>query len=80
MFDARLKENSMKGNQSKKAKRDVAIQKIFTFAQEKKRITNEQVRDLLHISQSTASDYLSDLVNRGMLKVEGKGKATVYLF
>ncbi len=80
MFDARLKENSIKGNQAKKAKRDEAIQKIFTFAQEKKRITNEQVRDLLHISQSTASDYLSDLVNRGMLKVEGKGKATVYLF
>ncbi len=80
MFDARLKENSMKGNQAKKAKRDEAIQKIFTFAQEKKRITNEQVRDLLHISQSTASDYLSDLVNRGMLKTEGKGKATVYPF
>lgn len=80
IFDARLKENSIKGNQVKKAKRDEAIQKIYSFAQEKKRITNEQVRDLLHVSQSTASDYLSDLVNRGMLKVEGKGKATVYLF
>ena len=80
MFDARIKENSIKGNQTKKAKRDEAIQKIFTFAQEKKRITNEQIRDLLHVSQSTATDYLSDLVNRGMLKVEGKGKATVYIF
>jgi len=80
MFDARIKENSMKGNKAKKEKRDEAIQKIYAFAQEKKKITNEQVRDLLHISQSTASDYLSDLVNRGMLKVEGKGKATVYLF
>lgn len=80
MFDARLKENSIKGNQAKKAKRDEAIQKIFTFAQEKKRITNEQIRDLLHVSQSTATDYLSQLVSRGMLKTEGKGKATVYLF
>ena len=80
MFDARIKENSMKCNQVKKEKRDEAIQRIYTFAQVKKRITNEHVRDLLHISQSTASDYLSDLVNRGMLKVEGKGKATVYLF
>ena len=80
MFDARIKENSIKGNAAKKAKRDEAIQKIFSFVQEKKRITNEQVRDLLRISQSTATDYLSDLVNRGMLKVEGKGKATVYLF
>ncbi len=80
MFDARLKENSVKGNQAKKVKRDEAIQKIYSFAQEKKRITNEQVRDFLHVSQSTASDYLSDLVNRGMLKIEGKGKATVYVF
>lgn len=80
MFDARIKENSMKGNQAKKEKRDEAVQKIYAFAQEKKRVTNEQIRDLLHISQSTASDYLSDLVNRGMLKVEGNGKATVYLF
>ncbi len=80
MFDAKIKENSIKGNEAKKTKRDDAIQKIFSFAQEKKRVTNEQIRDLLHISQSTATDYLSDLVNRGMLKVEGKGKATVYLF
>jgi len=80
MFDARVKENSIKGNQAKKAKRDEALQKIFNFAQEKKKITNEQARDLLHISQSTATEYLTDLVSRGMLKVEGKGKATVYLF
>ena len=80
MFDARLKENSVKGNQAKKDKRNEAIQKIFALAQEKKRITNEQVRDLLRISQSTATDYLSDLVNRGMLKTEGKGRATVYVF
>lgn len=80
MFDARQKENSAKGNQAKKAKRDEALQKIFMVAQEKKRITNEQVRDILHISQSTASTYLTELVTRGMLKVEGKGKATVYTF
>ena len=80
MFDARLKENSIKGNQAKKEKRDEALQKIFSFAQEKKKITNEQVRDLLHISQSSATNYLSDLIKRGMLKIEGKGKATVYLY
>lgn len=80
MFDARQKENSAKGNQAKKAKRDEALQKIFTVAQEKKRITNEQVRDILHISQSAASSYLTELVTRGMLKIEGKGKATTYVF
>jgi len=80
LFDARQKENSIKGNQAKKTKRDESLQKIFMVAQEKKRITNEQVRDLLHISQSTASVYLTELVTRGMLKVEGKGKATVYVF
>ncbi len=78
IFDARLKENSIKGNEAKRAKRNEAIQKIFSFAQVKKKVTNEQIRDLLRVSQSTATDYLSDLVNRGMLKVEGKGKATVY--
>ncbi len=78
IFDARLKKNSIKGNEAKRAKRNEAIQKIFSFAQVKKKVTNEQIRDLLRVSQSTATDYLSDLVNRGMLKVEGKGKATVY--
>lgn len=37
MFDARVKENSIKGNQAKNAKRDEALQKIFTFAQEKRK-------------------------------------------
>ena len=37
MFDARLKENSIKGNQAKKEKRDEALQKIFSFAQEKRK-------------------------------------------
>ena len=69
-----------KGNPAKQAQKEASLQKIFAFAQEKKRITNQQVRDLLHISQSTATNYLSALVNRGMLRVEGKGKATVYLF
>lgn len=80
MFDARVKENSIKGNQVKKERREQALQKIMQYAQEKKRVTNEQIRDLLRVSQSTASEYLMDLVNRGMLKTEGKGKATVYVF
>lgn len=80
MFDARIKENSLKGNQAKRDKREEAIQKILSFAQEKKRITNEQVRDLLRVSQSTATEYLSELVNGGMLKTEGKGRATIYTY
>ena len=69
-----------KGNPAKQAEKEASLQKVFIFAQEKKRITNAQVRDLLHISQSTATHYLSALVQRGMLRVEGKGKATVYLY
>jgi len=80
MFDARVKENAIKGNQVKKEHHEQALQKIYTRVQEKKRITNEEIRDLLHVSQSTASNYATDLVRRGMLKTEGKGKATVYTY
>lgn len=62
MFDARVKENSIKGNQVKKEHREQALQKIMQYAQEKKRVTNEQIRDLLHVSQSTASEYLMDFL------------------
>jgi Mn-dependent DtxR family transcriptional regulator len=56
------------------------LQQIMEFAQKKQKIKNEDIRDLLHISQSTATEYLTDLVNSGMLKVEGKGRATTYIY
>jgi murein DD-endopeptidase MepM/ murein hydrolase activator NlpD len=75
-----IKTNSAKGNEAKKAKRNSHLQQIMEFAQKKQKIKNEDIRDLLHISQSTATEYLTDLVSRGMLKVEGKGRATTYIY
>ena len=80
MFDARVKENQMKGNAARTAKKDEHLQKIMMFAQEKRSITNEQVRELLHVSQSTATAYLQTLVSGGQLRVDGKAKNTVYLY
>ncbi len=55
-----------------------ALNQIVEFAR-KKQINNQDVRDLLQVSQSTASNYLSELVKRGKLKVEGRARATSYL-
>lgn len=41
-------------------------------------VNNQDIRDILHVGQSTVSDYLKILVSQGVLKPEGKGKATVY--
>ena len=54
--------------------------KIEKLIEEKKQINNDNVRELLHVSQSTATNYLEDLVKRGTIKTDGKGKATVYHF
>ena len=79
-----LKEQQAKfrvlGNQAKTEQHDQNLQKIMSFAQEKKIITNEQVRDFLHVSQSTATNYLTELVSKGLLRTEGKAKATVYVY
>lgn len=48
----------------KKAK----LEKIVKLAREKKSITNDQVEKLLHISDATATRYLSALVKQGRLR------------
>lgn len=54
------------------------LNRILEFVKEKKVITNDDVRDFLHVSQSTATNYLTELVNRGMLKREGERGGTKY--
>ena len=68
------------GNQAKTQQHEDNIKKIIVYAQEKKQIDNQQVRDLLHVSQSTATNYLTELVNKGILRIDKKAKATVYLY
>ena len=54
------------------------LNKLLDFAKDKKVITNDDARDFLHISQSTATNYLSELVKRGSIKREGKRGGTKY--
>ena len=68
----------LKANQTRQTKREENLMKIKQLVETKKQINNDDVRELLHVAQSTATNYLEDLVNRGTIKIEGKGKATVY--
>lgn len=55
-------------NEARTQRKKDNLYKIVEFVQEKKSVTNYDIRDLLRVSQSTATNYLTDLVNRGMLK------------
>lgn len=52
--------------------------KAIRYLQEKEKITNREYRDLCEVGSDTAHRDLSDLVQRGILKREGKGSATYY--
>lgn len=65
-------------NEARAKKKTDNLNKILEFVREKKVATNDDVRDLLHISQSTATNYLAELANRGMLKREGERGGTKY--
>ena len=55
------------------------IDKIMEALKEKDRITNDEVEKLLHVSDATATRYLSDLEKEGKIKQVGKtGIAVVY--
>lgn len=73
-----LDDRRLKANEARKTKQQEHLQAIEKLVNEKKEITNQDVRDLTHVSQSTATEYLSMLVKSGTIKMQGKGKATVY--
>ncbi len=58
----------------KKAK----LEKIMKLANEKKVITNDDVEKLLHVSDATATRYLSTLVKQNRLKVSGNRRSVRY--
>lgn len=67
-------------NKARAKKKTDNLNRVLEFARERKVVTNDDVRNLLHVSQSTATNYLTELVNRGMLKREGKRGSTKYVF
>jgi murein DD-endopeptidase MepM/ murein hydrolase activator NlpD len=73
-----LEARRLKANEVRKENRQEHLVAIEKFLGQKPEITNQDVRDLVHVSQTTATEYLSTLVKSGRIKTEGKGKATVY--
>ena len=56
------------------------LDKILEFVSTKGSVTNDQVEKLLHVSDATATRYLTQLEKEGKLKQEGKtGKSVKYL-
>jgi len=79
-FKTELDARRLKANQARQTKREENLMRIEKLLKEKKQINNDDVRELLHVSQSTATNYMEDLVKRGTIKLNGKGKATTYSY
>lgn len=77
MVRERLLENKKKADEARAQRRKDKLNRIVGLAK-KKEINNLDVRDLLQVSQSTATDYLTELSKSGRLKLEKKARATVY--
>lgn len=65
-------------NDARTQKKKDNLDKILVFVREKKIVTNDDIRDFLRISQSTASNYLTEMANNGKLKRQGERGGTKY--
>ncbi|MBF8250172.1 MAG: peptidase family protein [Candidatus Levybacteria bacterium] len=74
---SKLLENKKKADEARSQRRKDNLNQIVELAK-KKEINNQDVRDLLQVSQSTATNYLTELAKSGRLKSEKKAKAKVY--
>jgi len=77
-MDEKVKELLQKANEKRKQNKEDNLKRLLDFAKEKKVITNDDVRDSLHVSQSTATNYLSELVKRESVLREGTRGGTKY--
>jgi len=77
-FKIELDSRRQKANEARSQKKEDHLTKIFDLVRDKKVVTNEDVRDFLHVSQSTATNYLTEMANRGMLKKEGERGGAKY--
>mgnify|MGYP001590605232 CR=1 FL=1 len=76
--DKKVSELLQNANLVRKQRRESNVIQILELARKKGHIDNQDVRDLLQVSQSTATNYVSELVKSGKLKKEKKARATVY--
>jgi len=72
-----LDELRNKANKERQDRKQEHLSEVEKLAKSKS-INNDDVRELLHVSQSTATNYLEELTKQGKLKKSGKAKATTY--
>ena len=72
-----LDELRAKANKERQDRKQEHLSEVEKLAKSKQ-INNDDVRELLHVSQSTATNYLEELTKQGKLKKSGKAKATTY--
>ncbi len=58
-------------NKSRRDRKEKNLVKIIDYLKQNQVATNNEVRDLLQVSQSSATNYLAELTKRGMVKREG---------
>lgn len=71
--------SSVVGNTAKQERVKKKLENIIEFLNTKGKVTNDEVEKLLHVSDATATRYLSQLEKEGKIKQEGRtGKSVSY--
>ncbi len=60
-------------------KKEATLAKVMDLARDAKRITNDDIVRKIHVSDKSASRYAKILVERGLLKREGRGRGAAYV-
>jgi len=74
----RARELLVKARATLSFRRKNKIEKVMTLFVKKSKIVNQDVRDLLHTTEHTATDYLNVLVKEGKIKKEGENNKAYY--
>ena len=78
-FQNRTRENLSKAQLTIQNKKRTKLDLILTLFAKRKNITNDEVEKFLHVSDATATRYLSELEKEGKIKQDGKtGKGVSY--
>ncbi len=74
----KARENLVLARKATKAKMMKSVYKVMDLFKKKKSIKNMDVQKFVHVSHSTAVDYLNILTKEGKIKKEGKPTAPKY--
>lgn len=67
-------------HQKLKYQKEKRLYQIVSLLKEKEKITNNDVKNLLNISDATATRYLEELEKKGVIEAKGKGRGVFYQF